>query len=407
MDRKSFKKGALVGVLAMCVLFALILVGTGVLAGVFRAVLGIKGSPSSQNASEVKTDQKLEVLDRLVDQYYLYEDDIDNDRQREGIYKGFIEALDDPYSMYQDKEMTDSLLEDEQGEYCGIGAVLQQDEETELVVINSVYKNSPAEKAGLKSEDLIVKVDDKEVEGKDLNEVVKWIRGEKGTKVKITVGRKNSLDQYDKVELTAVRDKIEIVAVEYKMLADKVGYIRVSEFEGKVEDQFEKAVKDLDGQGARGLVVDLRNNPGGDVDAVCYMLDLLLPKGTVVYTKDKNGNRLDEKSDDEHQYKHPVNVLVNGNSASASEIFTGAIQDYGLGKIVGTTTYGKGVVQQIFDLKDGTSLRLTVEEYFTPKGRNIHKKGIKPDVEVEAGENDVAGDPATDAQLKKAIEVLD
>ena len=188
------------------------------------------------------------------------------------------------------------------------------------------------------------------------------------------------------------------------MLEDNLGYIAVSEFDSVTYDQYQQALEDLQNQGMQGLIVDLRNNPGGNLSTVCDMLDLMLPEGLIVYTEDKDGNRQEMTSDDEHQFNLPMTVLMNGNSASASEIYAGAIQDYGLGKIVGTQSYGKGVVQQIFDLKDGTCVKLTIAEYFTPNGRNINGEGITPDVEVEYEKDE--NNPDADNQLEKAMEIL-
>lgn len=188
------------------------------------------------------------------------------------------------------------------------------------------------------------------------------------------------------------------------MMDGGIGYIAVSEFDLVTYDQYKQALEDLESQGMKGLIVDLRNNPGGNLTTVCDMVDLMLPEGLIVYTKDKSGKKEEISSDDAHQFNLPLAVLVNGNSASASEIYAGAIQDHGTGTIVGTQSYGKGLVQQIFDLKDGTSVKLTIAEYFTPNGRNIHGKGITPDVEVEYEENEE--DPEADNQLEKAVEVL-
>ena len=188
------------------------------------------------------------------------------------------------------------------------------------------------------------------------------------------------------------------------MLEDNIGYIQVTEFDSVTTDQYKSALDDLENQGMTGLVVDLRNNPGGNVSTVCDMLDMMLPEGLIVYTQDKDGNKETATSDEEHQFTKPLVVLMNGNSASASEIYAGAIQDYGIGKIVGTQSYGKGVVQQIFDLGDGTSVKLTIADYYTPKGRNINGKGITPDVEVEYQADE--SNPDADNQLDKAVEVL-
>ena len=327
--------------------------------------------------------------------------DVDEKQLEEGIYKGFISGLDDPYSVYYDKEETKSLYETTEGEYQGIGAVLSQNMNTGIITLVQIYDDSPAMKAGLKDNDILYKVNGEEVTGVELTEVVSHIKGEKGTTVEMTVLRGADNEE---VTVTATRDTVEAQTVKYRMMDGQIGYVSVSEFDSVTYDQYQKALKDLEGQGMKGLVVDLRNNPGGNLNTVCDMLDLMLPKGLIVYTEDKDGNRQEASSDDENQFTLPLAVLVNGNSASASEIYAGAIQDYGIGDIVGTQTYGKGVVQQIFDLKDDTCVKLTIAKYFTPKGRSINGKGITPDVEVEyeADENN----PEADNQLDKAVETI-
>ncbi|BDF34895.1 peptidase S41 [Lachnospiraceae bacterium] len=386
---KGFIKGALCGALAVLLVAGLVSCGSRL----------NKASAGKEEVVDTETEEKLEMLQQLIDGSYL--GDVDEDALQSGIYKGYINGLADPYSVYYDKEETEQLLETTSGEYSGIGAVLSQNRETGIITILQVYDDSPAQKAGIKDDDILYKVEGEEVTGVDLTEVVSNIKGEEGTEVKMTVLRG---DANDEVEVTAVRGKVEAQTVKYEMKDGEVGYIRVSEFDSVTYDQYKAAIEDLEGQGMKGLIVDLRNNPGGNLATVCDMLDLMLPEGLIVYTEDKDGNRSEETSDEEHQFKLPMTVLVNGNSASASEIYAGAIQDYGLGEIIGTQTYGKGVVQQIFDLKDGTCVKLTIAEYFTPKGRNINGKGITPDVEVEY-EADEAN-PEADNQLDKALEVI-
>lgn len=384
-NRKSFMQGALCGALA-------ILLAAGLMS------CGLKAY-SRDNGSGSDTSGKLGTLRKLIDQTYLGE--VEDDALREGIYKGFISGLDDPYSVYYDAEETRALIETTEGEYDGIGAVLSQDINTGVVTLIRIYEGSPAMEAGLRDNDILYKVEDIEVTGKDLSEVVSHIKGEKGTEVNLTVYRG---DNHEEVTVTAVRNTIQAQTVAYRMMEDGIGYIAVSEFDLVTYKQYKQALEDLEGQGMEGLVVDLRNNPGGNLSTVCEMLDLMLPEGLIVYTEDKDGNRDEERSDEAHQFNLPLAVLMNGNSASASEIYAGAIQDYGTGVIVGTQSYGKGVVQQIFDLKDGTSVKLTIAEYFTPKGRNIHGTGITPDVEVEYEVNEE--DPEADNQLDKAVEAL-
>lgn len=385
-DKKSFVKGALFGALAMLLIAGLV-------------SCGLKLGDSSREAVTSETEEKIAELKKLIDKNYLH--DVDEEELQEGIYKGYISGLDDPYSVYYDEEETKSFYETTEGEYDGIGAVLSQNMDTGIITLVQIYDDSPAMKAGLQDEDILYKVDKEEVTGEDLTEVVSHIKGEKGTTVDITVLRG---EENEEVTVTVTRDTIQAQTVEYRRLEDNLGYIAVSEFDSVTYDQYQQALEDLQNQGMQGLIVDLRNNPGGNLSTVCDMLDLMLPEGLIVYTEDKDGNRQEMTSDDEHQFNLPMTVLMNGNSASASEIYAGAIQDYGLGKIVGTQSYGKGVVQQIFDLKDGTCVKLTIAEYFTPNGRNINGEGITPDVEVEYEKDE--NNPDADNQLEKAMEIL-
>ena len=385
-DKKSFVKGALFGALAMLLIAGLV-------------SCGLKLGDSSREAVTSETEEKIAELKKLIDKNYLH--DVDEEELQEGIYKGYISGLYDPYSVYYDEEETKSFYETTEGEYDGIGAVLSQNMDTGIITLVQIYDDSPAMKAGLQDEDILYKVDKEEVTGEDLTEVVSHIKGEKGTTVDITVLRG---EENEEVTVTVTRDTIQAQTVEYRMLEDNLGYIAVSEFDSVTYDQYQQALEDLQNQGMQGLIVDLRNNPGGNLSTVCDMLDLMLPEGLIVYTEDKDGNRQEMTSDDEHQFNLPMTVLMNGNSASASEIYAGAIQDYGLGKIVGTQSYGKGVVQQIFDLKDGTCVKLTIAEYFTPNGRNINGEGITPDVEVEYEKDE--NNPDADNQLEKAMEIL-
>ena len=379
-SKKSFLQGALFGAL-------IVLSGTGIVS------CGVRLS------KDASSEEKVEALKKLIDEKYMGE--VDEDALKEGLYKGYVQGLDDPYSVYYDEEETKELYETTEGEYSGIGAVLSQDLKSGVITLVQIYEDSPADKAGLKDEDILTKVGTLDVTGMDLSEVVTYIKGEKGTEVELTVLRGEDADE---VTVTAVRDTVEAQTVEYEMLEDQIGYLAVSEFDSVTYGQYEEALEALSDQGMEGLVVDLRNNPGGNLNTVCDMLDLVLPEGTIVYMEDKEGKRQTYSSDDAHQLDVPMAVLVNGNSASASEIYAGAIQDHEAGPIVGTQTYGKGVVQQIFDLGDGTSVKLTIAEYFTPKGRSINGEGVTPDLEVEYEPDEK--DPEADNQLEAAAEAV-
>lgn len=379
-SKKSFLQGALFGAL-------IVLSGAGIVS------CGVRLS------KDASSEEKVEALKKLIDEKYMGE--VDEDALKEGLYKGYVQGLDDPYSVYYDEEETKELYETTEGEYSGIGAVLSQDLKSGVITLVQIYEDSPADKAGLKDEDILTKVGTLDVTGMDLSEVVTYIKGEKGTEVELTVLRGEDADE---VTVTAVRDTVEAQTVEYEMLEDQIGYLAVSEFDSVTYGQYEEALEALSDQGMEGLVVDLRNNPGGNLNTVCDMLDLVLPEGTIVYMEDKEGKRQTYSSDDAHQLDVPMAVLVNGNSASASEIYAGAIQDHEAGTIVGTQTYGKGVVQQIFDLGDGTSVKLTIAEYFTPKGRSINGEGVMPDLEVEYEPDEK--DPEADNQLEAAAEAV-
>lgn len=387
-NRKSFLKGAFCGALTILLIIGIVSCGVKT-----NAVSLENGTVSSG------TEKKLGILRSLIKKSFL--GDVDEKKLEEGLYEGYVSGLEDPYSVYYDAEDTKSFMESSQGEYSGIGAVMTQNKDSGIITLTHVYEDSPAMKAGLADEDILYKVEGKEVTGEDLTEVVSKIRGEQGTEVELTVlrGKKN-----EEVTVTAVRDTIEMQTVQTKMLKDNIGYLAVSEFDSVTYDQYVKGLNDLEGKGMKALVVDLRGNPGGNLNTVCDILDIMLPKGLIVYTQDKNGEKREMTSDEENQFTLPVTVLVNGNSASASEIYAGAIQDYGLGKIVGTQTYGKGVVQQIFDLKDGTCVKLTIAEYYTPNGRNINGTGITPDVKVEYEPDEK--NPEADNQLETAVEEL-
>lgn len=391
-QRKNFFRGALSGALTMSVVFIIVI------------ALGFTKSEESKEEAEFvskETQEKLKSIDELIQKAYLYSDDVDSEELQKWIIKGYVQGLGDPYSVYYDEAETQSLMESTSGEFGGIGVAITQDVDTMMITLSSVYAESPGEKAGLKSGDILYKVDGEDITGQDLDAVVSKIRGEKGTTVEITVYRGNAQKKYT---YTVTRDIIEVITVASEMKEDNIGYIIVSGFEGVTTKQFEAEIKKLEDQGMKKMIVDLRDNPGGNLSTVCDMLDLILSEGTIVYTEDKNKVREVITSDDDKQMDIPMAVLINGNSASASEIFAGAIQDYEMGTLIGTTTYGKGIVQELIGLGDGTCLKLTTSEYFTPNGRNIHGIGIQPDIEVKY-EYD-AENPTADNQLQAAIEHL-
>ena len=385
--QKRFWQGALCGALA-------VLLGLGLVSCAGRLPFFGKEEAVSQ-----ETKEKLSGIQALIQKEYIGE--VDEDALQTGICQGYVGALGDPYSAYYDEEQTSALMETTQGEYGGIGVVLTQNLDTGVTTASSVYEDSPAMKAGMKDGDIIYQVEGRDVSGMALEEISGSIKGEKGTTVEITVLRG---EEREEVSLTITRDTIQAETVKTRMLEDEIGYLAISEFDSVTLEQYREGLAELTAQGMEGLIVDLRGNPGGNLDTVCEILDLMLPEGLIVYTEDKDGNRQEFTSDEAQEVQVPLAVLVDGNSASASEIYAGAIQDYGIGQIVGTKTYGKGVVQTIYDLKDGTSLKLTVAEYFTPNGRNIDGEGITPDVEVTYQRDE--NDPEADNQLDRAVETL-
>lgn len=352
------------------------------------------------NLSQVK--KKTGEIEELINAYYL--DEIDGQEVEDTMYTGMVAGLEDPYSVYYSKEELESMEESISGAYSGIGATLTQDPDTGELSVVSCFDGTPAQEAGLQPGDVITGWNGKSVEGIELSELVSKIKTDPEEQLTLEIERDG-----ENLEVELTRREVQIPTVEYEMLDNQIGYIRLVEFDEVTADQFKEALEDLENQNMEKLIIDVRNNPGGVLQVVCDMLDQLLPEGLIVYTEDKNGNRKEYTSDEEHQFTKPLAVLANENSASASEIFAGAIQDYGIGTIVGTTTFGKGIVQRTFYLSDGTGVKLTVAKYYTPKGHDIHKKGITPDVEIELDEelkNQSSISHEEDNQLQKAIEVL-
>ncbi len=381
-QKNNFWKGALCGALAVFVVGMLVIV-------LFF----------SQGIVSNRTLEKLETIQNLIDEYYLYPDKIDEEMLQDYLVKGYVSGLQEPYSIYYDKAETTALYQSTSGTFGGIGVAIMKDTTSELVTFTKIYKDCPGEKAGFKEGDIVYKVNGEDVTGLDLDAIVSKIRGELGTDVEITVIRDG--EEYTG---TATRASIENDTVEYELKPGEVGYIQVTAFEDVTTKQFEEALDDLNNQGMKGLIVDLRSNPGGNLSTVVDMVDLILSEGVIVSIRDKNGDGNVYTAKQDNKLNVPLVVLINGYSASASEIFAGAVKDHKLGTLVGTTTYGKGVVQNIYPLRDGTSLKITSSEYFTPSGTNIHGVGVAPDVEIEYEYDE--NNPEKDNQLEKAIEVL-
>ena len=392
--KSRFLPGFLVGMLATMVITA------GVVVGIVFSGTDINITAKKQNnksATEASL-SKLSSLESIIDLYYL--DKVDNKKLEEGIYKGLFSGLDDPYSVYYTADEYAKLQEDIDGVFVGMGAYVSQNTETGIIIVTKAFDNSPAKKAGIKDGDIIYKVEDKEVTGEDVDKVVSMIKGKENTKVKLTIYRQSE-KKYIDVEIT--RAKVEVPSIEAKMLNKKKGiaYIQIVEFQENTYKQFASAIEKLKKQGMKSVIFDVRNNPGGRYDIVCQILDDLLPEGTLVSTKDKYGKE-EKQTSDAKALNMLMVVIQNENSASASEIFAGAIQDFKAGTIIGTRSFGKGIVQQMWPLNDGSAIKLTVEKYYTPSGKNIHGKGITPNVEVKAS---TKGNK--DVQLNKAIEILE
>ena len=429
-NKNKFWKGALVG--ALLTAFAgLIIVGMSL--GIFligrTAIDGPQQAAESNQAENQngsldvnRITKKITTLQQIIDKYYLFDED--TTQVEDWIYKGMMFGLNDPYTTYYTAEEYQKLNEDTEGEYHGIGVMISQNRGTGLITVIKVFKDTPAAEAGMRPGDILYKVGDMEVTGMDMDILVKdYIKGKDGSEVEHTVFRQ---DEGEYVDLKMERRNVTVQTVEYQMMEDSVGYIAVSQFDVVTADQFKAAVDDLEKQGMKKLVVDLRNNPGGVLGTVVDMLDYILPDDLtiegdkdlvrtnpeatlLVYMADKNGKGEQEYASDGHSLDIPMAVLVNGESASASEVFTGAMKDYGRATIVGTKTFGKGIVQNLIPLDNGTAIKMTTAHYYTPSGFDLHGKGIEPDVEVELKEelrNQITVDVKEDNQIEAALKAL-
>lgn len=389
--KKFITRAVILGLTGLCVFQGMIILERG---------LYIK---ESEVLSTPSHRAKIAFLEDLIEREYLEE--INEEELAEGMYAGLLYGLGDPYSRYYTAEEYEQEMEQTDGEYIGIGVLMQLLEDGS-VQIAECYKGSPGEEAGILAGDILTAVNGKSVEGMELAEVSSMIKNSEQDSVTVTVIHKNTSEP---VELTVSIRDVELTYVFHEMLEEQVGYIQITQFTGVTYKQYQEAFDDLKEQGMERLVIDLRENPGGLVTSVCDVLEQILPEGIIVYTEDKNGNREEKSCDGKHPLDMPLAVLVNENSASASEIFAGAVQDYEVGTIVGTTTYGKGIVQTIHPINDGSAVKLTVAKYYTPKGNYIHEKGITPDVEVPLDENLRNLDEVPkeqDNQLQEAIKIV-
>lgn len=432
----KFWLGVLIGVLVTSLVGMIVIGAAAFILMVGRVSIGNgntddgAGTEQNQQLDFKKIKRKTELIQSIVNKYYLF--DIDTTKEESGMYKGMLESLGDPYTTYYGPEEYDTLLENTSGTYCGIGALISQNVETKIVTVMRVFRKSPAEEAGIMKGDIIVSANGVESTSIDLDLLVQeQIRGEKGTTTHLTILRGD-----ETIELDVERQEVDVDTVDYQMMKDgKTGYIMVAQFDIVTPTQFQSGIEELTGQGMEQLIIDLRGNPGGVLDSAVNMLAYLLPEdqyeGTLVYTEDRDGKgerffckdgkiqtvrndkgipNPDYPQDDGHELNIPIVILLDEGSASASEVFSGAMRDYGRAKLVGMTSYGKGIVQDVISLGDGTALKLTTAHYYTPSGFDLHGKGLEPDVEIKfkLPENykEEGLTLENDNQVQKALNVL-
>lgn len=407
---KGSGKGLFFGGLVTGIAGALLVLGICYL-GIYVQNIVESGKLAAEEGVELDEDSainsstlgKMQMLERTIDQYF-YLHDVTDEELQNGIYRGMLDALGDPYSEYYSAEELDALMEQTEGIYYGIGAYIGLDEATSLPKISGTIAGAPSEEVDLRANDLIYEVDGVSTYGMSLTEVVSLIKGPENTDVTLTIIREGASDY---LEVNVTRRQVETPTVEYTMMEDKMAYIQLTEFDEVSITQFEQALASARKDGMKGMIMDLRANPGGSLNAVVEMAKMILPKGMIVYTEDKNGKRSEYTCDGTKKLEVPLVVLIDMNSASAAEIMAGAIKDYELGTLVGTTTFGKGIVQQIIPFRDGSAAKITISAYYTPNGNNIHGLGIEPDVICEFdGEAYYGSEDRPDNQLEKAKEVL-
>lgn len=407
--RGSTGKGILIGMVS-----TLIVGAVGIVAGCKLTNTQIvltrgssKAAISAASDNPILDEEAVTKINELTAYSNLYYyDGVEKEKLQDGMYAGLIDGLDDQYSVYYNAEDYLALQVSTTGQYYGIGAGLTQDLDTMVVTINKVYEGTPSEIAGLRQDDVVISVDGTDSTSMEVSELVKLIRGEEGTTVHLEIYRPSTDEN---LSFDVERADITLPSIASEMLENNIGYIRIDSFETDTAHQFEEALLKLQSQGMEALILDVRYNPGGMISSVVQILDDILPEGLLVYTEDKAGNRQEYTSSGKTKLDCPLAVLINGDSASASEILAGAIKDYEYGTLIGTKTFGKGIVQTIFPLNDGDALKLTTAKYFTPKGNYIHGEGIEPDIELEyeyLDEDGVEYEMQYDNQIQKAMEVL-
>jgi len=349
---------------------------------------------------------KQESVMEIAKREFLYE--ANEDKMLEGALEGTLKALGDPYTQFMTKEEFEALMQDTEGTYDGIGVYITASDDNKILIVSPI-EDTPAEKAGLKTGDKIIRINGTEYTADQIDQAVNIMKGEPGTSVILTVQREKEDGTNDVSDISVNREKIKIKTIKPAMLNDGIGYIRITTFDMQTAEDFKVAYQDLKNQGIKGLVIDLRYNPGGIIDATVDISDMFMGEGVVTYTKTKAGEMEYFKSDANSE-NIPVVMLINEGSASASEIMAGAMKDTKRATLIGTKTFGKGIVQRVQRFgNDGEGIKMTVSEYFTPSGINIHGIGIEPDIEVVLPE-DAPGYGNeyydTDNQLQKAVEVL-
>lgn len=402
-DKRGFRNGMFTGIL-LCLLILCCVYTVKQFSELHRARMERMMQQQKTEPESLVNDstmEKLGVIEQVISDYY-YQKDIKTEDLIDGMYQGVMASLGDPYSVYYTEEDLADLMDQSEGIYYGIGAYVGMDAQTGMAYISGVFEGTPAEEAGLRDGDVIYMVNNEPMQGMELSDIVGRIKGEEGTKVHLSIYREGERDY---LQIDVERRKIESPTVKSEMYDNNVGYIQITEFDEVTVDQFIDAMATLEGRGMKGLILDLRANPGGNLSAVVEIARQLLPEGLIVYTEDRDGNRTEYSCDGKHAFDKPLVVLINGYSASASEILAGAIKDYGIGELIGTTTFGKGIVQKVMSLSDGTALKLTVSTYYTPNGNNIHGIGVEPD-EVYEFDGEEYYDSGYDNQLEHAKEVM-
>lgn len=389
-NKKAYVWGIVTGVIAILVVNHIV----GSVLSIYRV----------HHRGELSHQQKIEAIYGILTNHFV--DEFDSNVLFENMFSAMVAGLNDPYTVYMNAETLSRFMEATEGTYSGIGVIIGTDSDDNTITIVGAFENSPAYNAGIQAGDKLIKVDGQDITGENVTIVPQMIRGKAGTSVDITIYRPN---ESSTIDISVVRDNIVLNTVSHRMLENNIGYLRITQFDRVTYNQFVNALEDLQGKNMEGLIIDLRNNPGGLLDVVIRITDMLVPEGIITYTEDRQGRRNVHYSSGDG-IGIPIVILVNGGSASASEVLSGAVQDLGAGRLVGTQTFGKGLVQSLYVLPDGSGVKVTIARYYTPNGICINEIGITPDYVVEMN-HELIQSIATleleeDNQLLHAIEVL-